>query len=76
MVVWGCWTTKGWRDEGNPNPEIQGLKHILVLEGIGTLPNKRSPKYIIFYPIYSSNYDIYLRETGYMGIIQQNIVQV
>ena len=29
-----------------------------------------------FTPIYSSNYDIYLRETGYMGIIKHTIVRV
>jgi len=38
------------------------------------LPNKSKQNISIFYPIYSSNYD--MRETGYMGIIQQNIVRV
>jgi len=47
MVVWRCWTTNGWRDEGNPNPEI---KHIIALEGIGTSPINTLLKYIDFLP--------------------------
>jgi len=64
--VWGCRTTKKWRDEGNPNPRLQGSKCLLSVRGERHLPNKpKQIKYIIFYPIYSSNYD--MRETGYMG---------
>jgi len=24
-IVWECWTTKGLRDEGNPNPRLQRI---------------------------------------------------
>jgi len=27
-IVWECWTTKKWRDEGNPNPKLQRINHI------------------------------------------------
>jgi len=40
-IVWGCWTTRKWRDEGNPNPRLQGIKCILVLEGKGTSPTTK-----------------------------------
>ena len=66
MVVWECWTTKKWWDEGNPNPKLQGLTTYKRERGKAP-PQQTKTNISIFYPIYSSIYEIYLRETGYMG---------
>jgi len=40
MVVWECWTTKKWRDEGNPNPRHMNKAHTSV-RGERHLPTKK-----------------------------------